>query len=143
MDKGFVSVIKQLSTSTRCVAIRTLDPNIDTGLIKNRLDTEIYHCRIVRSREYERRKEVSKSSNGAIVSKNSVKALLRTLMLCDKTVYSSKINMVICFLAMVIGLLFSVVLIWTKTYGSISALHVLAYQALLCAVIHIVTKLNI
>ena len=44
---------------------------------------------------------------------------------------------------MVIGLLFSVVLIWTKTYGSISALHVLAYQALLCAVIHIVTKLNI
>ena len=143
MDRDFLSVIKQLSTSTRCVAIRTLDPNIDTKLIKDRLDTEIYHCRLIRSRENERRRDVSKSTKGAIVSRNSVKALLRTLMLCDKTVYSSKINMVICFLSVIIGLLFSVILIFTGTYDSISALHALGYQLLLCLVIRIVTKINI
>ena len=143
MDKDFLSVIKQLSTSTRCVAIRTLDPNIDTKMIKDRLDTEIYHCRLIRSRENERRGDVSKSSRGAVVSRNSVKALLRTLMLCDKTVYSSKINMVICFLAVVIGLLFSIILIMTGTFDAISALHALGYQLLLCLVIRIVTKINI
>ena len=143
MDKDFLSVIKQLSTSTRCVAIRTLDPNIDTKMIKDRLDTEIYHCRLIRSRENERRGDVSKSSRGAVVSRNSVKALLRTLMLCDKTVYSSKINMVICFLAVIIGLLFSIILIMTGTFDAISALHALGYQLLLCLVIRIVTKINV
>lgn len=142
MDKDFLSVIKQLSTSTRCVAIRTLDPNIDTKLIKSYLDTEIYHCKIMRTRENERRKTVSASSRGAIVSKNSIKALLRSLMLCDKMVYSAKINMIICFLSVVIGLIFGIFLTATKTLGSVSALHVLAYQILLSIVIWIVTKIN-
>jgi hypothetical protein len=142
MDKDFVSAIKQLSASTRCVAIRTLDPNIDTKLIKSYLDTEIYHCKIMRTRENERRKTVSTSSRGAVVAKNSIKALLRSLMLCDKMVYSSKINMIICFLSVIIGLIFGIFLIATKTVGSISALHVLAYQILLSVVIWIVTKIN-
>lgn len=143
MDKDFLSVIKQLSTSTRCVAIRTLDPNIDTKLIKSCLDTEIYHCKIMRTRESERRKTVSKKSRGAVVARNSVKALLRSLMMCDRMVYSAKINMIICFLSVIIGLIFSVFMIITKTFDSITALHVLAYQILLAIVIRIVTKINI
>ena len=143
MDKDFVSVIKQLSTSTRCVAIRTLDPNIDTKLIRSYLDTDIYHCKIIRSRDNERRTKVSKSSRGAVVSKNSIKALLRSLMLCDKMVYSSKINMIICFLSVIIGLIFSVFMIVTKTSSSINVLHVIGYQLLLCIVIRLVTKINI
>lgn len=142
MDKDFVSAIKQLSASTRCVAIRTLDPNIDTKLIKSYLDTEIYHCKIMRTRENERRKTVSSGSRGAVVSKNSIKALLRSLMLCDKMVYSSKINMIICFLSVIIGLIFGIFLIATKTVDSISVLHVLSYQILLSVVIWIVTKIN-
>ncbi len=142
MDKDFLSAIKQLSTSTRCVAIRTLDPNIDTKLIRSYLDTEIYHCKIMRTRENERRQTISKSSRGAVVSKNSIKALLRSLLICDKIVYSSKINMIICFLSVVIGLIFGVFLIATKTVNSISALHVLSYQILLGIVIWIVTKIN-
>ena len=142
MDKDFVSAIKQLSATTRCVAIRTLDPNIDTKLIKSYLDTEIYHCKIMRTRVNERRKTVSTGSRGAIVAKNSIKALLRSLMLCDKMVYSSKINMIICILSVIIGLIFGIFLILTKTVGSISALHVLAYQILLSVVIWIVTKIN-
>jgi hypothetical protein len=143
MDKDFVSVIKQLSTSTRCVAIRTLDPNIDTKLIRSYLDTDIYHCRILRTRENERRTKVSKSSKGAVVSRNSIKALLRSLMLCDKMVYSAKINMIICFLSVIIGLIFSVFMIFTHTFTSINALHVIGYQLLLCIVIRLVTKINV
>ncbi|MBO4422789.1 MAG: hypothetical protein J5879_05085 [Clostridia bacterium] len=143
MDKDFVSMIKQLSTSTRCVAIRTLDPNIDRKLIKSYLDTDIYHCKIMRTRENERRKEVSRKSRGAVVSRNSVKALLRTLMLCDKMVYSSKINMIICFLSVVIGLIFSVFMIITNTFGSLTALHIVGYQLLLFIVIQIITRINI
>lgn len=143
MDKDFVSVIKQLSTSTRCVAIRTLDPNIDMKLIRSYLDTDIYHCRILRTRENERRTKVSKGSKGAVVSRNSIKALLRSLMLCDKMVYSAKINMIICFLSVIIGLIFSVFMIITKTFSSINALHVIAYQLLLCIVIRLVTKINV
>ena len=142
MDRDFLSAIKQLSTSTRCVAIRTLDPNIDTKLIKSYLDTEIYHCKIMRTREHERRRTVSSASRGAIVARNSIKALLRSLMLCDKMVYSSKINMIICFLSVIIGLIFGVFLIITKTVDSISALHVLSYQILLNLVIWVVTKIN-
>ncbi len=143
MDKDFVSVIKQLSTSTRCVAIRTLDPNIDTKLIRSYLDTDIYHCRILRTRENERRTKVSKASKGAVVSRNSIKALLRSLMLCDKMVYSAKINMIICFLSVIIGLIFSVFMIFTHTFTSINALHVIGYQLLLCIVIRLVTKINV
>ncbi len=143
MDKDFVSVIKQLSTSTRCVAIRTLDPNIDSRLIRSYLDTDIYHCKIMRTRENERRTKVSKSSRGAVVSRNSIKALLRSLLLCDKMVYSSKINMIICFLSVIIGLIFSAFMIFTQTFDTINVLHVLGYQLLLCAVIRLVTKINI
>lgn len=142
MDKDFVSAIKQLSTAARCVAVRTLDPNIDTKLIKSYLDTEIYHCKIMRTRENERRKTVSSASRGAVVSKNSIKALLRSLMLCDRMVYSSKINMIICFLSVIIGLIFGIFLTATNTLSSVSALHVLAYQILLSVVIRIVTKIN-
>ena len=97
----------------------------------------------MRTRENERRKEVSRKSRGAVVSRNSVKALLRTLMLCDKMVYSSKINMIICFLSVVIGLIFSVFMIITNTFGSLTALHIVGYQLLLFIVIQIITRINI
>lgn len=142
MDKDFISIIKQLSTAARCVAIRTLDPNIDTKLIKSFLDTEIYHCKIMRNRDNERRKTVSESSRGAVVSRHSIKALLRSLMLCDKMAYATKINMIICFLSVIIGVIFGVFLTITNTVDSISAIHVLAYQILLGLVIWIVTKIN-
>ena len=141
MDPEFKKMIKQLSNSTRTVAIRTLDPNIDDELLASFIDPEMYNCRIIAGRT--RKNEVKDESCGTVVSKSSVKSLLRTLLLCDKAVYTSKINALICFLSMIIGLLITVFLIITNSLNVINVLYAAAYQLILTIIIKIVTRLHI
>ncbi len=141
MDPEFRKIIKQLSGATRTVAIRTLDPNIDNDLLAAFIDPEIYNCRVVAGKA--KNNEVKEESCGSIVSKSSVKSLMRTLLLCDKTVYTSKINILICFLSMIIGLLITVFLIITGSLNVINVLYAAAYQLIITAVVRIITRLHI
>ena len=141
MDPEFKKLIKQLSNAERAIAIRTLDPNIDDALLSAFVDTEMYNCRITAGRL--KKNDVRAESCGTVVSKSSVKSLMRTLLLCDKTVYTSKINALICFLSLIIGLLITVFLMITGSLHVINVIYAMAYQLIVTAAVRLITRLHI
>lgn len=92
-DLEYELIFKQLYKAGMCVGIRTRDPNINEEFIARKLrlkrdyPLKVVHCES--GVEYIRRRE---RADSGIVSASSVKSLLKTLSMCDRIKYISKIQ---------------------------------------------------
>lgn len=143
MDEDFISLIKQLTAADRCLAIKTFDPNIDTALLSSDIDVTKYPVRILKCGAAEKPDAIKPSSRGAIVTKNSPKALLKTLTLCDRMYNGIKMNLLICWLCTVIGILLSLFVIFTNMFPLVNCLYILIYQLLFIIAAAIISRIHI
>ena len=128
MDAEFESILAQLYKTGLCVGIKSFDPNIDDLLLVKKIKTAKYPVKVIRSKNVEDIPHTFERCDSGIVSKRSVKALLRTVALCERVSSVIKTNMIVKVLSMLIGV---VVMVFISAFGGVSALsslYLMLYQ---------------
>lgn len=127
-DLEYELIFKQLYKAGMCVGIRTRDPNINEEFIARKLrlkrdyPLKVVHCAI--GAEYIRRSE---RADSGIVSASSVKALLRTLSMCDRIKYVSKIQSIFEIVGAILAI-FSIYAVATFGMLGLGSAYAALYQ---------------
>ena len=130
MDADFESIVKALYKSGMCIGIRTLDPCIDDVMLDRRIKLSKYPVRVLKSEQKGALRTVSAKASSGVVSKKSVKSLLKALTYCDRTVQVTKISAAVKILSMLGGLAIAILLfIFGKGQG-LNSLYAALYQLL-------------
>ena len=127
IDGEFEKVLAQLYRTGMCVGIKSFDPNIDDMLLSKKIRTVKYPVKVIRARTVEDIPHSLDRCESGVVSKRSVKALLRTVALCERVSSVIKTNLIIGMLAMIIG---AIVMIFVSVLGATAmpSLYALLYQ---------------
>ena len=141
MDADFVDIIKTLSSSGRCVAVRTMDPNIDVTLLSADIDVSSYPVTVLHCDVPEDKVQKKQSSSSPVISVSSPKELLTALTYSDKMCKGFKTGLLISFLCFAIGIILSLAAAFADMQGSIAPLFIAAYQAAFAIAVHITSRL--
>ncbi len=128
IDPDFEYVIKQLSKIGICVGIKTFDPNIDDQMLSTKIKISKYPVKILKCKSTADVNELYERIESGIVSKNSAKALLQTLSLCDKVINVIKNNMIVKIFSIVISVILAVIIMILGMSTSIVSLFIALYQ---------------
>lgn len=82
IDSEFEKILEQLYKTGMCVGIKSFDPNIDDVLLAKKVKAMKYPVKVIRSKTVEDIPHTFERCDSGIVSKRSVKDLLRTVTLC-------------------------------------------------------------
>ncbi len=127
IDGEFEKVLAQLYRTGMCVGIKSFDPNIDDMLLAKKIHAIKYPVKVIRARTVEDIPHSLERCESGVVSKRSVKALLRTVALCERVSSVIKTNLIIGMLAMIIGV---IVMIFVSALGATAmpSVYALLYQ---------------
>ncbi len=127
IDGEFEKVLAQLYRTGMCVGIKSFDPNIDDMLLAKKIHAIKYPVKVIRARTVEDIPHTVERCESGVVSKRSVKALLRTVALCERVSSVIKTNLIIGMLAMIIGV---IVMIFVSALGATAmpSVYALLYQ---------------
>ncbi len=127
IDGEFEKVLAQLYRTGMCVGIKSFDPNIDDMLLAKKIHAIKYPVKVIRARTVEDIPHTVDRCESGVVSKHSVKALLRTVALCERVSSVIKTNLIIGMLAMIIGV---IVMIFVSALGATAmpSVYALLYQ---------------
>lgn len=127
IDGEFEKVLAQLYRTGMCVGIKSFDPSIDDMLLAKKIRAIKYPVKVIRAKTVEDIPHSVERSESGVVSKRSVKALLRTVALCERVTSVIKTNLIIGMLAMIIGV---IVMIFVSALGATAmpSLYALLYQ---------------
>lgn len=140
IDSEFESILSQLYRTGMCVGIKSFDPNIDDLLLANKLKEIKYPVKVIRSKTVEDIPQTVDRCESGIVSKRSVKALLKTVAACERTGRVIKTSLIVKILAMLIGV---VVMIFIQAFGdkaAISSLYLTLYQIFWTVPVFLISK---
>ncbi len=128
IDGEFESILSQLYKTGMCVGIKSFEPNIDDLLLAKKIKAMKYPVKVIRSKTIEDIPHAFERCESGIVSKRSVKTLLRTVALCERVSSVIKTNMIVKILSMLIGV---VVMVFIHAFGGssmLSSLYLMLYQ---------------
>jgi len=120
IDGEFEAILSQLYKTGMCVGIKSFDPNIDDLLLAKKIKAMKYPVKVIRSKTVEDIPHISERTESGIVSKRSVKALLKTVALCERVSSVIRIGLIFKIMAMAIGLLG---MIFIFVFGSELVIH--------------------
>lgn len=108
VDSEYEDIFRQLYKAGMCIGVRTCDPNIDDEFVSRKFALQDdYPIKVVHAklgRDFVRKLD---RADSGIVSAGSVKSLLRSLAMCDRIKYISKLHTIF----EVIGALLSLVVV--------------------------------
>ncbi len=128
IDSEFEAILAQLYKTGICVGIKSFDPNIDDLLLAKKIKAMKYPVKVIRSKTVEDIPHTFERCDSGIVSKRSVKALLKTVTLCERVSNAIKTSLIVKVLAMLIGV---VVMVFIHAFGNsveLSSLYIMLYQ---------------
>ncbi len=128
IDNEFEAILAQLYKTGMCVGIKSFDPNIDDLLLAKKIKALKYPVKVIRSKTVEDIPHTVEHCDSGIVSKRSVKSLLKTVALCERVSSVVKTSLIVKILAMLIGI---VVMAFVLAFGgetALPSLYVMLYQ---------------
>ncbi len=140
IDNEFESILAQLYKTGMCVGIKSFDPNIDDLLLAKKIKAMKYPVKVIRSRTLEDIPQTSERCESGIVSRRSVKALLKTVAACERVSRVIKTSLIIKVLAMIIGV---AVMIFIHAFGDkavVSSLYIMLYHLFWMLPVFIISK---
>ncbi|MBQ7604320.1 MAG: hypothetical protein IJU75_05135 [Clostridia bacterium] len=143
LEPEFISLVRAMYTSGICVGIKTIDPNIDDGMLGRRIQLDKYPVRVLKYSSLDDVTGTSDKIDSGIVSKRSAKALIRTFTLCDKMRHATKSGLVVSAIAMLIGLLAVIAVVIFGSVASIHSMLAALYQLIWIVPSIIITRLLI
>ncbi|MBO5219938.1 MAG: hypothetical protein J6C52_10935 [Clostridia bacterium] len=143
IDGEFEGILSQLYKTGMCVGIKSFDPNIDDLLLAKKIKAMKYPVKVIRSKTVEDIPHISERTESGIVSKRSVKALLKTVALCERVSSVIKVGVIFKIMAMAIGLLGMIFIFVFGSELEIFSLWILLWQLLSLVPIIAATFLSI
>lgn len=143
IDPDFEFVIKQLHKIGICVGIKTFDPNIDDAMMSTKIKISKYPVKVLKCKTTADVNEVSDRLESGILSKNSAKALLQTLSLCDKVTGVTKNNLIVKIFSVVISVILSAIIMILGMAASIPSVFIALYQIFWMIPMIIITRIFI
>lgn len=140
IDPEFEGTLKSLYKSGICVGIKTVDPNINDEMLSTRIRLTKYPVRVLKYDDISDRSRGSDRTDSGIVSKKSVKALLRAFTLCDKTKHITKTNLMIAALTMLVGVIITVAATFIGSVGIISSIYASLFQIFWILPVYLISK---
>ena len=140
IDPEFEGTLKSLYKSGICVGIKTVDPNINDEMLSTRIRLTKYPVRVLKYDDINDRSRGSDRTDSGIVSKKSVKALLRAFTLCDKTKHIIKTNLMIAALTMIVGLIITAAATLIGSVGIISSVYASLFQLFWILPVYLISK---
>ena len=120
----FFDIIKSLNKADVCLAIRTFDPNIDNTLLQKFVRMRRFPVKVIKLKDLKEVYRPPENMDSGVVSKTSLKSLIKTLLLCNKTKSVRKSNILIQVIAFMVGIvLTSAVVIVGIINGNIWAIN--------------------
>ncbi len=143
IDSEFEDILSQLYKTGMCVGIKSFDPNINDLMLAKKIKAAKYPIKVIRSKTVEDIPHTFERCSSGIVSKRSVKALLKTVALCERVGAVIRTNMIFKVLAMLIGI---VAMVFIYSFGSeldIKSLWIMLYQLFWVAPVLVISFLSI
>ncbi len=140
IDPEFEATLKSLYKSGICVGIKTVDPNINDEMLSTRIRLTKYPVRVLKYEDLNDRSRGADRTDSGIVSKKSVKALLRAFTLCDKTKHVTKTNLMIAALSLLGGIAITAVLAFLGSVAALSSVYVALYQLFWIAAVYLLSR---
>lgn len=140
IDSEFESILAQLYKTGMCVGIKSFDPNIDDLLLAKKIKAMKYPVKVIRSKTVEDIPQATERCDSGIVSRRSVKALLKTVAACERVSRVVKTSLIVKVLAMLIGV---VVMVFVSAFGDnavISSLYIMLYHLFWMLPVFIISK---
>ena len=128
MDADIDLILKQFSGSGLYVCVRTFDPNIDERMIAKKLNMKRMPLKIVRYASTEEVTTYEEKVDSGLVTCGSPKSLLQVISFCGKVLHTKKTNIALSVLSVMIGAAILVLLLLSKSMGSLNSLFVAIYQ---------------
>lgn len=143
IDPDFEFVIKQLHKIGICVGIKTFDPNIDDQMMSTKIKISKYPVKVLKCKTTADVNEISDRLESGILSKNSAKALLQTLSLCDKVTGVTKNNLIVKIFSLVISVILSAIIMILGMAASVPSVFIALYQVFWMIPMIIITRIFI
>ncbi len=140
IDPEFEATLKNLYKSGICVGIKTVDPNINDEMLSTRIRLTKYPVRVLKYDDLNDRSRGSDRTDSGIVSKKSVKALLRAFTMCDKTKHVTKTNLMISALSIIGGIAITGAVAFLGSIMAISSVYVALYQLFWLASVYLISR---
>ncbi len=127
-DAELESIMKSLYKAGMCVGIRTLDPNIDDKMLRSHVDLSKYPVKVLRMEAPSQEKQDSIDSG--VVSRKSVKNLLKTLTYCRRVLQVIRADTIIKVVSILAGVGISALVLFLGLTAQVTSLWVMVYQLL-------------
>ena len=121
-DPEFKDIMRSLYKAGMCVGIRTLDPNIDNRMLSGHADLLKYPIKILRMECTEEQK-VEEEMESGVVSKRSVKDLLKTLASCRKVLQVIRTDTIIKIVSVICGIAAMIFLTVAVATGQMAGIY--------------------
>ncbi len=141
IDREFEKILGQLYKTGMCVGIKSFDPNIDDLLLSKKIRAIKYPVKVIRAKNVEDIPHTFERCESGVVSRRSVKSLLRTVALCERVSSVIKTDIAVGILSMIIG---AVVMVFIHAFGlsgAFPSLYALLYQLFWLIPVAVISKL--
>lgn len=140
LDSDFEYIVKQLAGSGMSVCVKTLDPNIDEQMIRDRVRIDKYPMKVIRYSSLEEVATVSERSDSGIVARGSAKGLLETVTYCDKILDAKRTNSFVCLIQAILSVVVLAVVLLSGNFSSFRSVFSVLLQAFWLIPMAIITK---
>lgn len=140
IDPEFEATLKSLYKSGICVGIKTVDPNINDEMLSTRIRLTKYPVRVLKYDDINDRSRGSDRTDSGIVSKKSVKALLRAFTLCDKTKHITKTNLMIASLTTISGIAITAAVAFLGSIAAVGSVYVALFQLFWLVPVYLISR---
>lgn len=139
IDNEFEKILNQLYKTGMCVGIKSFDPNIDDMLLAKKLGAMKYPVKVIRSKTVEDIPHTSPRCDSGIVSKRSVKELLKTVASCERVGSAIRTSFIFKVLAMLLGVVIMVFVLFFNAVPYVRSVYAVMYQLIWIALVTLVT----
>ena len=122
------------------VGIKTVDPNINDEMLSTRIRITKYPVRVLKYEDIGDRSRGSDRTDSGIVSKKSVKSLLRAFTLCDKTKHVTRTNIMIAILTFLGGLAITAAVTILGSIAAVSSVYVALFQLFWIVPVYLISR---
>ena len=128
LDAEFEHILRALYTSGICIAVRSYDPNISDRMLNLLLRYEQFPVKVIKTRSDENINIAKEHAKSGVVSRRSVKDMLRAFMSCDKVLRAVKSATVMKMASMAVGIIVLLIMLVFGAGTGVASLYTVLFQ---------------
>lgn len=128
IDAEFEHILRALYSSGICIAVRSYDPNISDRMLNLLLRYEQYPVKVIKTRSDENVNIAKEHAQSGVVSRRSVKDMLRAFMSCDKVLRAIKSATALKIASMAVALAVLFIILIFGAGAGVASVYAVLYQ---------------